>query len=160
MEEAEGYQVLIEQYGMTQEETAQRVGKSRPAVANALRLLKLCEAVRKLVEDGALSGGHGRALVTLNEKQQKEAAESIVKGDLSVRQTEALVKKLTAEKKEVKKETGDSVDYAAEAARELTDRLGRPCRIVAGRKKGRIELEYYGVDDLNALLDALHTLKK
>lgn len=160
MEEAEGYQVLMEQYGMTQEETAQRVGKSRPAVANALRLLKLCEAVRKLVEDGALSGGHGRALVTLNEKQQKEAAEAIVKGDLSVRQTEALVKKLTAEKKEVKKETGDSVDYAAEAARELTDRLGRPCRIVAGRKKGRIELEYYGVDDLNALLDALHTLKK
>ena len=160
MEEAEGYQVLMEQYGMTQEEAAQRVGKSRPAVANALRLLKLCPDVRKLVEEGAISGGHGRTLVTLSEKQQKEAAAAIVKSDLSVRQTEQLVKKLTTEKKEkIGKETG-GVDYAAEAARELTSRLGRPCKIVTGRKKGRIELEYYGVDDLNALLDALHNLKK
>ena len=160
MEEAEGYQVLMEQYGMTQEEAAQRVGKSRPAVANALRLLKLCPDVRKLVEEGAISGGHGRTLVTLNEKQQKEAAAVIVKSDLSVRQTEQLVKKLTTEKKEKPgKDVGD-VDYAAEAARELTTRLGRPCKIVTGRKKGRIELEYYGVDDLNALLDALHNLKK
>ena len=160
MEEAEGYQVLMEQYGMTQEEAAQRVGKSRPAVANALRLLKLCPDVRKLIEDGAISGGHGRTLVTLSEKLQKEAAAAIVKSDLSVRQTEQLVKKLTAEKKEkIGKEAG-GVDYAAEAARELTSRLGRPCKIVTGRKKGRIELEYYGVDDLNALLDALHNLKK
>ena len=160
MEEAEGYQVLMEQYGMTQEETAQRVGKSRPAVANALRLLKLCSDVRKLVEDGKLSGGHGRALVTLSDKQQKEAAAAIVKGDLSVRQTELLVKKLTTEKKEkISKKEGE-VDYAAEAAKELTSRLGRPCKIVTGRKKGRIELEYYGVDDLNELLDALHKLKK
>ena len=160
MEEAEGYQVLMEQYGMTQEETAQRVGKSRPAVANALRLLKLCGDVRKLVEDGKLSGGHGRALVTLSDKQQKEAAAAIVKGDLSVRQTELLVKKLTTEKKgKIAKSEGE-VDYAAEAAKELTSRLGRPCKIVTGRKKGRIELEYYGVDDLNELLDALHKLKK
>ena len=160
MEEAEGYQVLMEQYGMTQEETAQRVGKSRPAVANALRLLKLCGDVRKLVEEGKLSGGHGRALVTLSEKQQKEAAAAIVKSDLSVRQTELLVKKLTTEKKEkIAKKEGE-VDYAAEAAKELTAHLGRPCKIVLGRKKGRIELEYYGVDDLNELLDALHKLKK
>ena len=160
MEEAEGYQVLMEQYGMTQEEAAQRVGKSRPAVANALRLLKLCPDVRKLVEEGAISGGHGRTLVTLSEKLQKEAAAAIVKSDLSVRQTEQLVKKLTTEKKEkIGKDVG-AVDYAAEAARELTSRLGRPCKIVTGRKKGRIELEYYGVDDLNALLDALHNLKK
>ncbi len=160
MEEAEGYQVLMEQYGMTQEEAAQRVGKSRPAVANALRLLKLCPDVRKLVEEGAISGGHGRTLVTLNEKQQKEAAAAIVKSDLSVRQTEQLVKKLTTEKKEKTGKDVGGVDYAAEAARELTSRLGRPCKIVTGRKKGRIELEYYGVDDLNALLDALHNLKK
>ena len=160
MEEAEGYQVLMEQYGMTQEETAQRVGKSRPAVANALRLLKLCSDVRKLVEEGKLSGGHGRALVTLSDKQQKEAAAAIVKSDLSVRQTEMLVKKLTTEKKEkIPKNVGE-VDYAAEAAKELTARLGRPCKIVTGRKKGRVELEYYGVDDLNELLDALHKLKK
>ena len=160
MEEAEGYQVLMEQYGMTQEEAAQRVGKSRPAVANALRLLKLCPDVRKLVEEGAISGGHGRTLVTLSEKQQKEAAAAIVKSDLSVRQTEQLVKKLTTEKKEKPGKDAAGVDYAAEAARELTSRLGRPCKIVTGRKKGRIELEYYGVDDLNALLDALHNLKK
>ena len=160
MEEAEGYQVLMEQYGMTQEEAAQRVGKSRPAVTNALRLLKLCPDVRKLVEEGAISGGHGRTLVTLNEKQQKEAAAVIVKSDLSVRQTEQLVKKLTTEKKEKPGKDVGGVDYAAEAARELTTRLGRPCKIVTGRKKGRIELEYYGVDDLNALLDALHNLKK
>ena len=160
MEEAEGYQVLMEQYGMTQEETAQRVGKSRPAVANALRLLKLCGDVRKLVEDGKLSGGHGRALVTLSDKQQKEAAAAIVKGDLSVRQTELLVKKLTTEKKEKNAKKEGEVDYAAEAAKELTTRLGRPCKIVTGRKKGHIELEYYGVDDLNELLDALHKLKK
>ena len=160
MEEAEGYQVLMEQYGMTQEETAQRVGKSRPAVANALRLLKLCGDVRKLVEDGKLSGGHGRALVTLSDKQQKEAAAAIVKSDLSVRQTELLVKKLTTEKKEKIAKNEGEVDYAAEAAKELTTRLGRPCKIVTGRKKGRIELEYYGVDDLNELLDALHKLKK
>ena len=160
MEEAEGYQVLMEQYGMTQEETAQRVGKSRPAVANALRLLKLCSDVRKLVEGGKLSGGHGRALVTLSDKQQKEAAAAIVKSDLSVRQTEMLVKKLTTEKKEKNPKKEGEVDYAAEAAKELTARLGRPCKIVTGRKKGRIELEYYGVDDLNELLDALHKLKK
>ena len=160
MEEAEGYQVLMEQYGMTQEEAAQRVGKSRPAVANALRLLKLCPDVRKLVEEGAISGGHGRTLVTLSEKLQKEAAAAIVKSDLSVRQTEQLVKKLTTEKKEKTGKEVGAVDYAAEAARELSERIGRPCKIITGRKKGRIELEYFGMDDLNALLDALHNLKK
>ena len=90
----------------------------------------------------------------------KEAAAAIVKGDLSVRQTELLVKKLTTEKKEKNAKSEGEVDYAAEAAKELTTRLGRPCKIVTGRKKGRIELEYYGVDDLNELLDALHKLKK
>ena len=160
MEEAEGYQVLMEQYGMTQEEAAQRVGKSRPAVANALRLLKLCPDVRKLVEEGAISGGHGRTLVTLSEKLQKEAAAAIVKSDLSVRQTEQLVKKLTTEKKETPPQPGIVVDYAKEAANELSSSLNRGCRIVGGKKKGRIELEYYDMDDLNDLLDALHTLKK
>ena len=160
MEEAEGYRVLMEQYGMTQEETAQRVGKSRPAVANALRLLHLSSDVRQLVETGKLTGGHARALVPLTPELQKKAAAAVIKDDLSVRQAELLVKKLTAEKVEKAEKNAGGVDYAAEAARELTDRLGRPCRIVTGRKKGRIELEYYGVDDLNALLDALHTLRQ
>ena len=160
MEEAEGYRTLMEQYGLTQEETSQRVGKSRSAVANALRLLHLSDEVRALVEEGKLSGGHARALVPLTAELQKKAAAAIIKDDLSVRQTELLVKKLTADKPQKPAKDAGSVDYAAEAARELSERLGRPCKIVTGRKKGRLELEYYGVDDLNALLDALHQLKK
>ena len=159
MEEAEGYRTLMEQYGLTQEETSQRVGKSRSAVANALRLLHLSDEVRTLVEEGKLSGGHARALVPLTAELQKKAAAVIIKDDLSVRQTELLVKKLTADKPQKPAKDAGSVDYAAEAARELSERLGRPCRIVTGRKKGRLELEYYGVDDLNALLEALHQLK-
>ena len=160
MEEAEGYRTLIDQYGLTQEEASQRVGKSRSAVANALRLLNLCDEVRTLVVEGKLSGGHARALVPLDAALQKKAAGLIVKDDLSVRQTELLVKKLTADKSVKAAKDTTAVDYAAEAARELGERLGRPCKIITGKKKGRIELEYYGVDDLNALLDALHQLKK
>ena len=160
IEEAEGYRVLTEQYGMTQDECAQRVGKSRPTVANALRLLGLTEPVRAMVEDGRLTNGHARALLPLSPALQETAAASILKNDLSVRQTELLVKKLTAEKREKPSPTGVTVDYAQEAARDLGNSLGRGCRIVTGRKKGRIELEYYSVDDLNDLLEALHTIKK
>ena len=158
--EAEGYQMLMSQYNMTQEETAQRVGKSRSAVANALRLLHLCPSVRAMVEDGRLSNGHARTLLPLAPEAQEKAAATVIKNDLSVRQTELLVKKLTAQPKEKPQKSGISVDYAEEAARELSSRLGRGCKIVSGRKKGRIELEYYGVDDLNDLIDALYTLKK
>ena len=160
MEEAEGYQTLMQQYNMTQEETAQRVGKSRSTVANAMRLLKLCPPVRAMVEDGRLSSGHARAILPLSPAMQESAANAIIKDELSVRQTEQLVKKLTAPPKPEQPEPdGLSVDYAKEAAKELGSRLGRGCRIVTGRKKGRIELEYYGVEDLNQLLDALHALK-
>ena len=159
IEEAEGYQVLMSQYGMTQEETAQRVGKSRSAVANALRLLHLCPPVRAMVEDGRLTNGHARAILPLSPEMQETAADTIIKNDLSVRQTELLVKKLTAEKKETPPSpSGVTVNYAEEAARELGSHLGRGCKIVSGRKKGRIELEYYGLDDLNALLDLLNQL--
>ncbi len=161
MEEAEGYRTLVEQYGLTQEQAAQQVGKSRSAVANALRLLNLTPAVRTLVEDGKLSGGHARALLPLDPGLQENAAATVLKNDLSVRQTELLVKKLTAEKRTRRRPTtGITVDYAEEAARELSNRLGRGCRIVGGRKKGRIELEYYDLNDLNALLDALYTMRK
>ena len=160
IEEAEGYQMLMSQYNMTQEETAQRVGKSRSAVANALRLLHLCPSVRAMVEDGRLSNGHARTLLPLAPEAQEKAAATVIKNGLSVRQTELLVKKLTAQPKEKPQKSGISVDYAEEAARELSSRLGRGCKIVSGRKKGRIELEYYGVDDLNDLIDALYTLKK
>ena len=159
MEEAEGYQQLMTQYHLTQEETAQRVGKSRSVVANALRLLRLCEPVRAMVEDGRLSNGHARTILPLSPALQETAAATVVKNDLSVRQTELLVKKLTAEKKEKPAASGISVNYAEEAAKELGSQLGRGCKIVSGRKKGRIELEYYDMDDLNNLLDALHTIK-
>ena len=161
MEEAEGYRQLMEQYNLTQEETAQRVGKSRSAVANALRLLNLCPSVRAMVEDGRLTSGHARTILPLSPALQKKAADAVLNSDLSVRQTELLVKKLTAEVKEKPAVTtgGLEVNYAEEAAKALCAHLGRGCKIISGRKKGRIELEYYGVDDLNNLLDALNTLK-
>lgn len=159
MEEAAGFQSLIESYHMTQEEAAQRVGKSRSAVTNALRLLGLTSSVRKLVEEGKLSAGHARALVPLSPSLQESAANAIVSGGLSVRQTEALVKRLSAEKIEAQVKDPDEVDYLAEAQNELKARLCRGVKIVPGRKKGRIELEYYGVDDLNDLLDALAVIK-
>ena len=161
IEEAEGYRQLMEQYNLTQEETAQRVGKSRSVVANALRLLNLCPPVRAMVEDGRLSNGHARTILPLSPALQEKAADAILKSDLSVRQTELLVKKLTAEEKENPAVTtgGLEVNYAEEAAKALGTHLGRGCKIVSGRKKGRIELEYYGVDDLNNLLDALNALK-
>ena len=159
MEEAAGFQSLIESYHMTQEEAAQRVGKSRSAVTNALRLLGLTPSVRKLVEESKLSAGHARALVPLSPSLQESAANAIVSGGLSVRQTEALVKRLSAEKKEAQVKDPDEVDYLAEAQNELKARLCRGVKIVPGRKKGRIELEYYGMDDLNDLLDALAVIK-
>ena len=142
------------------EEAAQRVGKSRSAVANSLRLLSLSPAAAELVRQGKLSSGHARALLGLSGQAQEKAAALVVEGDLSVRQTEHLVKKLTEEKKEAPApKTGVTVNYTEEAQKELSSRLGRGCRIVNGRKKGRIELEYYGLDDLNDLLEALATLK-
>ena len=159
MEEARGYQALVQQYHMTQEEAAQRVGKSRPAVANALRLLELDPQVQQLVTEGALSAGHGRALVPLSPALQRKAAETVIQSGLSVRQTEALAKRLSAGKRTPKPAAPGQVDYAAAAQKELSSALGRKVRIVTGRNKGRIELEYYGIDDLNDLLEALALLR-
>ena len=159
MEEAAGFQSLIETYHMTQEEAARRVGKSRSAVTNALRLLGLAPSVRKLVEEGQLSAGHARALLPLPASVQERAAEAVVAGGLSVRQTEALAKRLAAQKDPPPPPPADYVDYAAEAQKELSSHLGRGVRIVKGRKKGRIELEYYGMDDLNDLLEALAAIR-
>ena len=158
IEEASGFQSLIENYHMTQEEAAARVGKSRSAVANAMRLLGLAPSVRQLVVDGKLSAGHGRALLPLSPSMQESTAAAVVAGGLSVRQTEALVKRLATEKKERKK-APSGPDYTAEAQKDLANKLGRGVKIVNGRKKGRIELEYYGLDDLNDLLEALAMLR-
>lgn len=160
IEEAEGYKKLMDSYHMTQEDVAARVGKSRSAVANALRLLGLCAEVRTLLEDGKLTGGHARALLPLSAAMQKKAAQEVVSGGLNVRQTEALVKKYLAKPKTKKQNDAETVNYTKLAASELTTKLGRGCRIVPGKKKGRIELDYYGMDDLNDLLDALALIKK
>ena len=162
IEEAEGYKTLIETYHMTQEDAAATVGKSRPAVANAMRLLTLDESVREAVKDGRLSAGHARALLPLPAARQREAAETIAAQGLSVRQTEALVKRLTTEKKEREPSIEEITHklHAHIAEEELAQSLGRGVKIVAGRKKGRIELDYYDMDDLNDLLDALGTLQQ
>ena len=158
MEEAQGLQALMEQYDMTQEQVAERVGKSRSAVANTLRLLGLTESVRKLLEDNRLSAGHARALLPLTEKAQAQAAQTVVDRGLNVRQTEQLVKQLQSESRPKPKQAPPVVDYVAEAERELSNHLGRACHIAHGRKKGKLEITYYGVDDLNTLLEALNRL--
>ena len=160
MEEAEGYRVLMEDYGLTQEQTAERVGKSRPAVANALRLLALPDEVRELVESGALSAGHARAILSLSsEKLQKAAAQKILALRLSVRQAEAMCKRMSAETKSKKPKSVLTVDYVGECEKALTKQLSRKVRIVNGKHKGRFELEFYGQDDLQRLYDALLTLQ-
>ena len=163
MEEAEGYEVLMKEHGMTQEEVAQRMGKSRPAVANALRLLNLPQGVRPMVEDGALSAGHARAVLAVKggEKVQHAFAELIVKNALSVRQAEEKAKTFTLSPAEKPEKPADPNSiYIKEVEKELSGRLGRKVTITNGKKKGKLELEFYNVDDLNLLLDLLETLPR
>ena len=160
IEQARGFRSLIEEYGLTQEEAAKSVGKSRPAITNAMRLLSLCPAVLELVEQGKLSAGHARALVpVLDEKLQIAAANEVIEKGLSVRQTEQLAAKLTKPPKQPKPEIGVSVDYCAEVANRLSQSLGRKVKLVDGKKIGRIEIEFYGADDREALIEALERLK-
>ena len=159
VEEALGYRSLMEDYGLTQEETAARVGKSRPAVANALRLLNLCPEVLEKVREGSLSAGHARAVLSLKtEKKQKEAAQKIAALGLSVRQAELLCKNMEKEPAPEKNPTF-AVDYVSECEKALSKQLGRGVKIVNGKRKGRFELEFYGQEDLQVLLDALMKLK-
>ena len=161
MEEAEGYRMLLEEYGLTQEQAAQQVGKSRSAVANALRLLTLSDEVRALVESGELTAGHARALLTLpNGRLQKAAAQKILALRLSVRQAEAMCKRMAAEEKPKEEPEPLAVDYIAECEKHLTRRLGRRVHIVNGKRKGRVELDFYGDDDLQKLYEALCALKR
>lgn len=160
IEEARGYRALIDEYGLTQEETARSVGRSRPAVANAMRLLSLCPAVLELVEQGKLSAGHARALVPiLDEKLQTAAAKEVVEKGLSVRQTEQLAARLMKAPKPQPESDEIRVDYAAEVANRLSASLGRKVRLIDGKKTGRIEIEFYGADDREALIAALEKLK-
>ena len=155
-EEARGYQTLMAEYGLTQEQVAQRMGKSRPAVTNALRLLNLPEDLMALVEDGSLSAGHARALLGApNQTLQRQAAKAVLEKGLSVRQTEALVKALQKEKKETPQEDNVLSIYLADIEKNLGSQLGRKVHIQHKGKKGKVELEYYSEDDLDALLRLL-----
>ena len=160
VEEALGYRALMEEYGLTQEDTATRVGKSRPAVANALRLLTLPQEVLELLRSNTLSAGHARAVLVLKtEKMQLDAAKKIANLGLSVRQAELLCKNMA---KEPVKEPPVTlaVDYVAECEKSLSKHLGRGVKIVNGNRKGRFELEFYGQEDLQILLDALMKIQK
>ncbi len=160
-EEARGYQVLMTEYGLTQEQVAERMGKSRPAITNTLRLLALPDELLKLLENGSLSAGHARALLALPSPQlQLQAAKKIVAEGLSVRQTEALVKALQREKKDKPRASDEIALYLGEAEKKLSGQLGRRVKISHKGKKGRIELEYYDVSDLEALLNALDSLTR
>ena len=155
IEEARGYQQLIGEYGLTQEQVADRVSKSRPAVANAMRLLSLPDELLALVEEGKLTAGHARAILSLKEKpQQLAVAQKVIHLQLSVRQTEAMCKKLSKAVKTPEPKPVE-VDYLAECEKSLSRRLGRGVKIVSGKRKGKIELEYYGQEDLQRLYEAL-----
>ncbi len=156
IEEAKGYRTLMREYGLTQEDAAAAVGKSRPAVANALRLLNLSDAGQQLVEDGALSAGHARALLPIrDERRFLEAAQTVIDRRLSVRQAEALAARMAKTPEPAAPTPSASVDYVRELERELETALGRGVRVVDGKKKGRIELEYYGAEDREKLIDNL-----
>ena len=160
VEEALGYQALMQEYGLTQEDTAKQVGKSRPAVANALRLLNLSDKVLEMVRKGELSAGHARAVLSLKtQKMQEQAAQKIAALGLSVRQAELLCKNMAKEPVPVKEPTL-AVDYVAECEKSLSKHLGRGVKIVNGKRKGRFELEFYGQDDLQILLDALMKIER
>lgn len=159
MEEAAGYRTLADDYHMTQEEISDRVGKSRAAVANSLRLLSLSDELADMVRSGMLTPGHARALLSLkDEKLRLQAAQRIIALQLSVRQAETLCRNL-AKPKEVPKMQTLQVDYISDCERSLSRKLGRRVRIINGKRKGHFELEFYGPEDLNRLLFALQKVK-
>ena len=161
VEEALGYRSLMEEYGLTQEDAANRVGKSRSAVANSLRLLGLCPEVLELLRSGQLTAGHARAVLSLkSEKKQQEAAKKIIALGMSVRAAETLCKNMAKETVVKEKPVTLAVDYVAECEKQLSKHLGRGVKIVNGKRKGKFELEFYGQDDLQNLLDALMKLQK
>ena len=161
VEEALGYQKLIGEFGLTQEDASKQVGKSRSAVANALRLLTLSDKILEMLRSGKLTAGHARAILTVKSpRKQEEAAQKIAALDLSVRQAELLCRNMEKEvPQEPEQKRRLEVNYIAECEKSLSKALGRGVKIVNGKRKGRFELEYYGQDDLQNLLEALMSLK-
>jgi ParB family chromosome partitioning protein len=153
IEEAEAYEVLLSDHGLTQEEISKRVGKERSTVANALRLLKLPSEVRDLVKDGGLDMGHARALLALEgEEAIRRAAQRVVRERLSVRATEALVRQLTSKGKKAPEAGGESPGIR-EVTNRLQRRLGARCRVVPkSAVAGKLEVEYTSLDELDGIL--------
>lgn len=158
MEEAEGLNQMIAAYGLTQEQVSKSIGKSRPYIANSLRLLKLPEEIRDLISDGSLSAGHGRTLVSIpDEARQIEIARKILKDGLSVRETE----KLAAEKEEPGKKRRGRKPKDPDVARveaDLKEALGTRVNIKRTGKKGKIEIEFFSRDELERLIEMLESL--
>ena len=155
MEEAQGYQSLMEKYGMTQEQVAETVGKSRPTVTNALRLLQLSEEVRELLELGSITAGHARALLSLpDEDSRVQAAHMAAEQGLSVRELEKMAQKAGEEKPEKPRSPRRST-YFDEVEISLHEYLGRKVRVAGSKKKGTLQIEFYGEEDLQALLKTL-----
>lgn len=154
IEESEGYRYLMERFSLTQEEIAKKIGKSRSAIANALRLNNLCTEVKALLKDDKLSQGHARALLTLDADAQLAIAERIIQDGLNVRQTEAIVQNYSSEKTRPQKKTVNPMmqKYYKDVENNLSSQFGTKVRICEGSKKGRIEIEYYSKDDLERIL--------
>ncbi len=154
VEEAEGYRYLLETFSLTQDEIAKKVGKSRSAVANSLRLNNLCNEVKELLRDNKLTQGHARALLTLDKGLQIEYAEKIISEDLNVRQAEALAQKSQTQKKtsQTKSINPMTQKYYKDLEGSLSSRFGTKVKISEGSKKGKIEIEYYSKDDLERIL--------
>ena len=152
LEEALGYESLMEEYNLSQEEVAQAVGKSRPAIANTLRLLNLPKAVTELVKEGKISAGHGRALLAIESDEEKiRIANQIVAEDLSVRQVEKLTKKKPAKEKEKKSEP--IVPYYTMVQQQLSENLGKKVKVTKQKDKkgGILQIEFYSDDELKEL---------
>lgn len=156
VEEAMGYRALMEEYGLTQEQVAQRIGKSRSAIANTLRLLDLPDTVLKMISEGTLSAGHARALLGLNDPAKiPECADTVVKKELSVRDTEALVRAFNRVKAEAAPKAKPEVDYVGRLEKRAQMILGRKVKIAYGSRVKKVELTYENDDDLEVLLTAL-----
>jgi len=157
LEEAEAYYRLITEFGLTQDQAADRVGKSRSAVANFLRLRQLPELIKGSIMDGDLSMGHARALLgTATSAQQNSVFRAIIAKGLSVRETERLIKRLKVEKEKPKKPISSSEQrYLSDVADDLSGRFGTKVQINRRGQKGRVEIEFYSNDDLDRLLSLL-----
>lgn len=155
IEEAEGLQALIDKCGYTQEEVATSVGKSRPAITNALRLLRLPEDVRQMTKDGDISAGHARALLAFdNEAMMCECAKQIIEKKLTVRDVEKMAKRPKAAKTKASS-TGARDSFYDEVELALSEALGTKVKVYNGRSKGTLEIEFYTLDDLKNIANAI-----